>query len=112
MGKGRYGSIGPDTVVYVSGAGWRDSDTSMGCIATTAKKAERDTMKQMREAAKRAREDEWDLPRSERRSLSDLLDDIAYYGVHGEKLSSAVSARELEGAIAALREDGIYYQEW
>lgn len=105
-------NITPDSIVYIAGAGWRDSDTSMGCIATTKKKAEQMTFRQMREEAKRARDDEYDLPRSERRSYSDLLGDIAYYGVHAEKLSSIVSDRRLDAAIHDLNEDGYTYPDY
>lgn len=118
MSKSKGGSgrgkkhITADSIVYLAGAGWRDSDTSMGAIATTAKKAETLTFKQMREEAKRARESEFDLPRSERKSLSDLMDEIAYYGVHSEKLRDIVSDRQLESAIRDLNEDGYTYPEY
>lgn len=108
MSKGKK-KITAESTVYVSGAGWRDCDTSIGCVALTAKKAESCCIKEMREAAKRARDDDWD--EKPRKSLADHLDDIAYYGVHAMALEDLVSDSELPEAIKALQNGEVYYPE-
>ena|SRR3989344_6430285 len=110
MSKRKSRGITADSTVYLAGAGWRYSDASMGCIATTAKKAESECFKQMREEAKTARDDDWnERPRP---TIASKLSEIAYYGVHAEKLRDIVSERSLSEKIRDLNEDGYTYPDY
>ena len=100
-GRGR--RVGKDTIVYVAAAWWRNSDPSMGVVATTERRAEKEIERQMRDAARDARDD------GSYKTISGALDDIAWSGVHAEKLSEAASAREMDEAIRQLEEDGVWY---
>ena len=110
--KKRYGhakSRGPitgDTTVYSAAAWWRDSDPSMQAVALTQKKAKTEIFKQMKDAARMARDDE-SYP-----SINAALDAIAWSGVHPMNLKTiAGSGAELEQAIADLENNGVWYPE-
>ena len=98
-------NITPDTTVYIASAWWQDSDPSMSVVATTDKIAEADIRRQMKDAAKDARDD------GSYRTISDALDDIAWSGVFPEPLKNVVLPREMDQAIAELEEDSIFYPE-
>jgi hypothetical protein len=93
------------TVVYVAAAWWTNSDPSMDVVALSPKRAEREIVRQMRDAARSARED------GSYRSISAALDDIGWSGVHAEPLSSVASAREMDDAVAELEDNGVWYPE-
>lgn len=94
---------GADSTVYSATAWWTDSDPSMAVVATTAKKAEWAIRKMMREEARRA----WDDESYDR--LYQAEDDIHWSGVHAFALSDLASKREMDEAIQALNDDGIWY---
>jgi hypothetical protein len=97
-------NIGKDTSVYVASAWWRNSDPSMGVVATTERRAEKEIERQMRDAARDARDD------GSYKTISSALDDIAWSGIHVQKLGAViVSDRELEEATEQLEEDGVWY---
>jgi hypothetical protein len=94
------------TVVYTAAAWWTNSEPSMRVVALSPKKAERDIVRQMRDAARSARED------GSYRSIADALDDIGWSGVHAEPLATIATDREMDGAIADLEADGVWYPEY
>ncbi|HYX21768.1 MAG TPA: hypothetical protein VFA98_13060 [Thermoanaerobaculia bacterium] len=99
-GRHRFNEV---SVVYVAAAWWRNSDPSMGVVATTEKRAEKEIERQMRDAARDARDD------GSYRTINAALDDIAWSGVHAEKLGTIAQGREVEDAVADLEENGVWY---
>lgn len=91
------------TIVYVAAAWWRNSDPSMGVVATTEKRAEKEIERQMRDAARDARDD------GSYRTVNDALGDIAWSGVHAEKLGNVAKGREVLDAVADLEEHSVWY---
>lgn len=101
---GRRGKrIDKDTIVYVAAAWWRHSEPSMRVVATTERRAEKEIERQMRDAARDARDD------GSYKTISGALDDIAWSGVHAEKLSATADEWEMGEAIQQLEEDGVWY---
>lgn len=105
----RYGDakrkVGPDTMIYSAAAWWSDSDPSMQAVALSPKRAESEIVKQMRESARAARDD------GSYKSINAALGEIHWSGVHSEKLSTLAAAFELNEAIRALTEEGVWYPE-
>ena len=105
--RGRGTAITADTIVYVAGAGWSESDTTMRCVATTAERAEECVTEQMHQEAEAAFDQEaYD-------SVPEALKSMAYYGIYTGKLSKVVSrSDELGRAIDALSSEGEYHPDW
>jgi hypothetical protein len=95
--------IGPDTIIYVASAWWQDSDPSMGVVATTERRAESKIRALIEDAAREARDD------GSFKTIASAMDEIAWSGVHAEKLGTIASGREMEEAIRDLEEDGYWY---
>ena len=99
------GRITGNTTVYMAGAGWRDSDTSMGVCGLDKAVVSKKIHEMMKEEAERAYDDDmFD-------SADKAMDGIAYYGVSTFALKDIVSARELPEAIRELSGLGYYYPE-
>ena len=71
----------------------------------------RSIRREMRDAAKSARDDEFSVDKEDRRyhSVADAEDDIAWSGIHRSALRDAVGSRELEEAIQELRDGNLFY---
>lgn len=97
--------VNKNTTVYSAAAWWRDSDPSMQAVALTAKRAEKEIEKLMRESARMARDD------GSYKYMTEALDDIAWSGVHPFKLGDLAVPRELDSAIDDLEDRGVWYPE-
>lgn len=102
-GNARRGTVTPDTTVYSSSAWWSESDPSMSVVALTAKRAETEIRKQMREAAKSGYDDD------SYGSVREAMDAIRWSGVHSFSLRTLANERELEEAISDLQDRGVWY---
>jgi hypothetical protein len=95
--------IDGNTIVYSAAAWWRDNDPSMQAVALTSKRVEKEIEKQMREAARWARDD------GNYETIREALGDIAWSGVHTFALKDLASSRELREAIDELEDSGVWY---
>lgn len=100
--------VGANTKVYSATAWWRDSDPSMQVVALTSKKAEDEIEKLMVEEAQHV----FDMSEPEDyETVDELLDEIAWSGVHAFSLGDLASKRELNTAIRELEDNGVWYPE-
>ena len=99
-----------DTVVFTTAAWWRDCDPFVGVVGLNEKKVLAAIRREMRDAAKSARADEFSVDKEDRRyhSVADAEDDIAWSGIHRSALRDAVGSRELEEAIQELRDGNLF----
>ena len=102
--------IGANTKVYSAAAWWRDSDPSMQAVALTSQRARNEIDKLMVEEAQHV----FDSSEPEDyETVDEVLDEIAWSGVHAFSLGDLASGskRELDGAIRDLEEYGVWYPE-
>ena len=97
----------------MAGAGWRDSDTSMGVCGLDKAVVSKKIHEMMKEEAERAYEEgeEFDYGGEQFGSVRDAMSGIAFYGVSTFALKDIVSARELPEAIREINDLGYYYPE-
>jgi hypothetical protein len=100
--------INANTKVYSATAWWRDSDPSMQVVALTSKKAQEEIDRMMVDQA----QDVFDMSEPEdHETVDEILDEIAWSGVHAFSLGDLASKRELANAIRDLEDIGVWYPE-
>jgi hypothetical protein len=104
MGKKR--DLTPDSIVYVASWGWRDSDLSGSVVATTELRARTLAEKGIRADARDYADSADGYSSSYNHDYQTALDQIAYYGVHAEKLGTLVKGLEVGWAIQGLNDNG------
>ena len=99
------------THVWSAAAWWPDSDPSMQAVALTARRANSALAQLMKEAARYAYDEETDGSGDLHRypSVAAAYRSIRSSGPHAFKLGDLASSRELNEAIQALEEDGVWY---
>jgi hypothetical protein len=101
-------NLTPESVVFVSTWGWRDCDPSGSVVATTERRAQELAEKGMRSDARNVA-DSGDGSIPYRQEYQKALDDIAWYGVHAETLSTLVTGLQTQWTIQELNENGYAY---
>jgi hypothetical protein len=91
--------------VYVASAWWRYSDPFVTIVGKTADAVEKAIHRVMKEEASEAVDSEsYD-------SIDDALDEIAWSGVHPEKLETLTHSSEAESVKDTLKRSSVAYLE-